>query len=159
MSDLVSRYGTLIALNESGLCYNNWHDVRNVIKSIPSADAVDCTEFILWLLDEIMDEENWEWNAVAYGEIIARKLKKLGLLEVRDGYYVRTPSADAAQGEWEDKEIFNDTNDDHIVDKWQSARCSVCGWYHTTPFIYYFNNFNFCPNCGAKMKGAEHEID
>lgn len=55
-----------------------------------SADTerrADCSNFLLWLLDEIMDEENWELNAVADGEIIARKLKKLGLLEVKDGYY------------------------------------------------------------------------
>lgn len=50
---------------------------------------VDCSSFLLWLLEEIMDEENWELNAVADGEIIARKLKKLGLLEVKDGYYHR----------------------------------------------------------------------
>jgi hypothetical protein len=50
----------------------------------------DCTKFLLWLLEEIMDEENWEMNAVANGEPIARKLKSLGLLEVKDGYYVRT---------------------------------------------------------------------
>ena len=37
-----------------------------------------------------MNEENWEMNAVADGEVIARKLTKLGLLEVKDGYYVRT---------------------------------------------------------------------
>ena len=55
----------------------------------------DCTDFLCWLLEEIMDEENWEMNAVADGEIIARKLKKLGLLEVKDGYYVRTPMYDA----------------------------------------------------------------
>lgn len=64
------------------------------------------------------------------------------------------PSADAVQGEWEDKEVFNDTDDDHIVEEWQSARCSVCGKYHTTPYMYYFDNFNFCPNCGARMKGG-----
>lgn len=62
-----------------------------------AVSRVDCSDFLLWLLEEIMDEENWELNAVALGEIIARKLKKLGLLEVKDGYYVRTPSADA---EW-----------------------------------------------------------
>lgn len=50
----------------------------------------DCTKFLLWLLEEIMDEENWEMNAVANGEPIARKLTNLGLLEVKDGYYVRT---------------------------------------------------------------------
>lgn len=66
-------------------------------------------------------------------------------------------SADAKQGEWEDKEVFNDTDDDHIVEEWQSARCSVCGKYHTTPYMYYFDNFNFCPNCGARMKGGDDE--
>ena len=58
-------------------------------------------------------------------------------------------------GEWKDKEVFNETDDDHIVDEWQSARCSVCGKYHTTPYMYYFDNFNFCPNCGADMRGEE----
>lgn len=61
-------------------------------------------------------------------------------------------SADAVQGEWKDKEVFNDTDDDHIVEEWQSARCSVCGKYHTTPYMYYFDDFNYCPNCGARMK-------
>jgi hypothetical protein len=61
-------------------------------------------------------------------------------------------SAEVVHGEWEDKEVFNETNDDHFVDEWQSARCSVCGRYHTTPYMYYFDDFNFCPNCGADMR-------
>ena len=62
-----------------------------------AAEHTDCTDFVNWLLEEVMDEEMWELNAVANGEVIARKLKKLGLLEVKDGYYTR-PSADAVQG-------------------------------------------------------------
>lgn len=50
----------------------------------------DCTDFVRWLMDEVLDEENWEMNAVANGEIICRKLKKLGLIDVKDGYYVET---------------------------------------------------------------------
>lgn len=50
----------------------------------------DCTDFVRWLMDEVLDEENWQWNAVANGEIICRKLKKLGLIDVVDGYYVET---------------------------------------------------------------------
>lgn len=50
----------------------------------------DCTDFVRWLMDEVMDEENWTLNAVDNGEIICRKLKKLGLLDVVDGYYVET---------------------------------------------------------------------
>lgn len=36
-------------------------------------------------------------------------------------------SAEVVHGEWEDKEVFNETNDDYFVDEWQSARCSACG--------------------------------
>lgn len=62
--------------------------LENAEKKLDSTK--DCTKFLLWLLEEIMDEENWHWNAEADGELIARQLTKLGLLEVKDGYYVRT---------------------------------------------------------------------
>ena len=69
------------------------------IRGLPSAEPKtgrDCTNFVRWLMDEVMDEENWQLNAVANGEIICRKLKKLGLLDVVDGYYVETQKT----GEW-----------------------------------------------------------
>lgn len=71
----------------------------------------------------------------------------------------RLPSAGRPQGEWIEKEIFGEYNDDvhHYVSEWQSARCSVCGKYHTTPYAYYFDEYNFCPSCGAQMKGADDE--
>ena len=53
------------------------------------------------------------------------------------------PSADRPRGEWENYK------DEH--------RCSNCGevviddWYDTDDW------YNFCPNCGAKMKGADDE--
>lgn len=50
-------------------------------------------------------------------------------------------------GEWVEKTV----SDEKVIDEWQSARCSVCGKYHTTPYMYYFDNFTYCPNCGAKM--------
>ena len=67
------------------------------------------------------------------------------------------PSADKPQGEWEEKETFHNADDDPIIEEWQSARCSVCHKYHTTPYKYYFNNYNFCPNCGADMRGENNE--
>lgn len=60
-------------------------------------------------------------------------------------------------GTWEEKETFCVADDDPIISQWQSARCSECGKYHTTPYMYYFNNYNFCPNCGCRMKGADDE--
>lgn len=50
-------------------------------------------------------------------------------------------------GKWEEKAV----SDEKVIDEWQSARCSACGKYHTAPYMYYFNNYNYCPNCGARM--------
>lgn len=62
-----------------------------------------------------------------------------------------------AEGKWEEKETFCVTDDDPIISQWQSARCSECGKYHTTPYMYYFDNYNFCPHCGSRMKGTDNE--
>lgn len=35
----------------------------------------------------------------------------------------------------------------------QSAKCSVCGKYHTTPYFHRLEYFHYCPNCGADMRG------
>ena len=76
-------------------------DAFGSMEYVPSADAVDCTDFIEWLTEEVMDEEMWELNAEANGEIICRKLVKLGVLEVTEepSYYIR-PSADAVSREF-----------------------------------------------------------
>ena len=57
------------------------------------------------------------------------------------------------KGEWLEK-AYHDTDP---IDEWQSAKCSACGKYHTTPFVYYFDNFNYCPNCGAEMEEGEQD--
>ena len=65
--------------------------------------------------------------------------------------------ADRPQGEWKEKSAFHNADDNPIIEEWQSARCSVCGKYHTTPYLYYFDNFNFCPNCGSQMEGVDND--
>lgn len=54
-------------------------------------------------------------------------------------------------GEWLEKEI----NSDKVIEEWQSARCSVCDKYHTTPYMYYFSHYDYCPHCGSKMEGRQ----
>ena len=54
-------------------------------------------------------------------------------------------------GKWKEKEVFVE-GEAKAIEEWQSAKCSVCGRYHTTPYLYYFNNYAYCPNCGAKME-------
>ena len=70
------------------------------------------------------------------------------------------PKADVVEvlhGKWEECEIVQEHGDEPIIDEWQSARCSVCGKYHTTPYMYHFDHFNYCPNCGAEMRGELDE--
>ena len=74
--------------------------------------------------------------------------------EMFDGYEYRLeelPDA-MAHGEWLEREVYEKGQLEDI-EEWQSAKCSVCGRYHTTPYMYYFSDYNFCPNCGADMRG------
>ena len=58
------------------------------------------------------------------------------------------------RGEWAEKEVFDSSGH---VDMLQSARCTKCNKYHTTPYSYYFTDYSFCPNCGADMRKGEEE--
>lgn len=56
------------------------------------------------------------------------------------------------RGEWEHRvESHHDTHTDEYWDEGYFV-CSECGesWWDTT---------NFCPNCGADMRGEKHERD
>lgn len=55
------------------------------------------------------------------------------------------------KGKWEEKTI----RDDVVITEWQSARCPVCKRYHTTPYMYFFQDYNYCPTCGARMRGID----
>lgn len=57
-------------------------------------------------------------------------------------------------GKWLEKEVISDK----VIEEWQSAKCSKCNLYHTTPYMYYFSNYKFCPNCGARME-VENDKD
>lgn len=58
------------------------------------------------------------------------------------------PSAEAVQGEWIKKQVFNPELDKYVP----FIECSVCGYEP-----YYGGSeskFNYCANCGARMKGG-----
>lgn len=63
-------------------------------------------------------------------------------------------SNERKHGEWIEREVVDEPG---IIEEWQSARCSVCGLYHTTPYMYYFHRYNFCPNCGADMRKKQND--
>lgn len=79
-------------------------------------------------------------EAVHYEEVVfVRDLKELPSV---------TPQPKV--GEWLEKEINSDK-----IEEWQSARCSICDKYHTTPYMYYFSHYEYCPHCGTKMEGRQ----
>lgn len=58
-------------------------------------------------------------------------------------------------GKWTEKHhAYSD--EESVIEEWQSCRCSECGRYDTRPYMYYFSEPNYCSWCGAKMKGEEH---
>ncbi len=68
-----------------------------------------------------------------------------------------TVEPERKKGKWLKKEVthIDDLEAKDIITEWQSAKCNVCGKYHTTPYMYYFSDYDFCPNCGARMEGME----
>ena len=85
-------------------------------------------------------------SMTAWGELLAMKWSDIQTcIEL-------LPSADRPTGHWIEKEVF-DNQDSEVIESYQSARCSHCGKYHTTPYSYFFDNYNFCPNCGSYNGG------
>lgn len=62
------------------------------------------------------------------------------------GLIENLPSADRPQGEWE-----------IVAQGWHAIRrCSNCKWTQTYSDPKYMGyRYNYCPHCGAKMKGAD----
>ena len=60
-------------------------------------------------------------------------------------YILAIPSADRPQGEWIEV-------DDYFI----RCKCSICGWesHKYEDDVY---GMPYCPNCGARMKGANDE--
>lgn len=50
---------------------------------------------------------------------------------------------------WQEKEVYNIS--DTVISEVQSARCPHCKKILTTPYLYYFDEFPFCPSCGKRV--------
>ena len=53
---------------------------------------------------------------------------------------------------WEKTEVITGQPIEH----WQTTRCSGCGLWVTVPFKGVYFHYDYCPNCGAKMKGESN---
>lgn len=83
-------------------------------------------------LKTIKDDVNWQGNE----NISIEQLWTICQYVI----YTWIPSAEPKRGKW-----INDTY------------CSECGWINIVDsgFIGSVNHYNFCPNCGKKMKGEQ----
>lgn len=63
------------------------------------------------------------------------------------------PTIQPKKGKWKEQAIENVKAAG--IEEVQIAKCSACGLYHTTPYMYYFSDYNYCPNCGARMEEQE----
>ena len=139
MSELISRADALeqMAQAECGLHYDDCEadncscSYIQRILDIPSADAEqkwNCTaSFVAEQLDRLRkmtDEEKWEFFRKFFG------------------------MGDAVQGEWIDMEIHCNPYPPIFC-----VECSRCG-YRVGRETFLENTFNFCPSCGARMKGG-----
>lgn len=117
---------------------NMSHEINMLKQQLEDRPTHDCTDLVQWLLEATMDEEDWRESADANGQVICRKLKKLGVLDTKDGYYIRTPLAydDRPSGEW--------------IDMGSGQECSKC---HEIQYGY-DSERHYCPHCGAFMKGG-----
>lgn len=70
------------------------------------------------------------------------------------------PSAEAVHGDWIEVEVFPEVYDIEGVKTWGSEmQCDQCGFRHTA-IEGHMAQYNFCPNCGARMtpyKGGDEE--
>ena len=81
---------------------------------------------------------------------------KIAICDVEDA-----PTIDAVpvvHGAWEE-ETVDSYEENAVIADWQSARCSVCKRYLTTPYMYYFTKYDYCPHCGAKMDGERRDSE
>lgn len=70
-----------------------------------------------------------------------------------------TEGRNKIMAKWLEKEVVSTIDGIPPVEEWQSARCSACGKYHTTPYMYYFDEYAYCPNCGQAMDGKDEPLD
>ena len=61
------------------------------------------------------------------------------------------PSADRPKGEWIDAEIPLESGGSMPIQV-----CNLCKTFY--PLAYTGGGHRFCPNCGARMKGADDEV-
>lgn len=71
--------------------------------------------------------------------------------------FVKKYFAEPKTGEWIEVEVLPEVYDIEGVKSWGSKmQCDQCG-FRFTAIEGHIRQYNFCPNCGADMRGENHE--
>lgn len=143
-------------------------DAVEALSLLPSADAVghEVYDKRTQADERIIDSYRREFSEVASAEAeqVTGKLKKpcdsllTGDSDECKEQKSKLESAETVQGEWIEVEVFPEVYDIEGVKTWGSEmQCDQCGFRHTA-IEGHMAQYNFCPNCGAKMtKGGDSE--
>lgn len=74
-----------------------------------------------------------------------------GIEEINEQFEYHAPVADVhpvMHGKW---------NDDVISFYRKCSKCGCCVEWDKKPFLFGSGDYNFCPNCGADMRGDKNE--
>ena len=111
-------------------------------------------DFCLWTAKWIFEYQN-EYNTLdgAFCEVACRKLNKLGIVTKNDSDWIfedesHIPMIDATKkGTWRDKKTTIKKAHGIAYGRWGCSSCKAKQPHKS----------NFCPNCGADMRGGEQE--
>lgn len=143
---------------------DNGHCSMNVaLSALPSVEATGDLVSRQWLLDLYetpKDGDDVEWKVPL--EVVRQNIldaPSADVVSFEDAMQIRNTilvkeylrgrrDAEVAQGEWINREYCQVDEDAYEV-----ATCSNCKSEITIEYPY----DNYCPNCGAKMKGGENK--
>ena len=167
-SDLISRADAIAAIRKCkfdsvmpSYWYRGMECAQDIISAFPSAE-IPTNQQKHQLSEET--PTNTPTGLISRADAIEAVRKKLqdwgsyafedyrrGLYEAQD-IIDALPSAEAVQGEWVRKEREYNDCDGHYAHYWYE--CSVCG--ARPPKDQWKNEWhsNYCPSCGARMKGG-----
>lgn len=107
------------------------------------AQALD---YVGKLIERDGEEYSTEWKV--WSAILAERTAFK-----HDVYDAPSAEPERKKGKWLEKHhAYSD--EESVIEEWQSCKCSECGRYDTRPYLYYFSEPKFCSWCGARMDGG-----
>lgn len=80
----------VVVIAEWKFCKRNEEDTKVLPPVTPTRAEIESKteQFAKWVAEEVIDEELWELNYGAFGEIACRKLEKLGIVRAKGDEWV-----------------------------------------------------------------------